>query len=75
MNAPVNLANLRPGTIICLNCHVRMREKISSKADLIQLSTRTKVVEYSCPSCGAETSRQLFISVVRRDRDPARQKK
>jgi hypothetical protein len=72
MNAPVNLAHLRPGTIICLSCHVRMREKISSKADLILLSTRTKTVTYSRPSCGAETKRQVVIPVVQRNRDTAR---
>jgi predicted RNA-binding Zn-ribbon protein involved in translation (DUF1610 family) len=48
-----------------------MRETISSKAELIQLSTRTKIVEYSCPSCGAETKRQVVISVVERNRERA----
>jgi hypothetical protein len=74
MNAPVNLGHLRRGTIICLSCHVRMREKISSKADLIQLSTRTKTVTYSCPSCDAETRRQVVIPVVQRNRDQAQKK-
>jgi hypothetical protein len=75
MDAPVNLAHLRRGTIICLSCHVLMREKISAKADLIVLSTQTKIVTYSCPSCDAETRRQVVIPVVRRDRDQATQKK
>jgi predicted RNA-binding Zn-ribbon protein involved in translation (DUF1610 family) len=39
-----------------------MEEK-GDKADVIQLSTRTKMVVYECPKCGAETERQIAIAL------------
>jgi hypothetical protein len=68
MNAPVNLARLRPTSVICLDCKIQMLEKTSIKADVIQFSTRTKMVVYKCWSCGSETERQMAVPSSRRER-------
>jgi uncharacterized protein with PIN domain len=46
--------------VVCPHCKVPMREQ-ADEAAIIQLSTRTKVVVYECPQCGAETERQITI--------------
>jgi DNA-directed RNA polymerase subunit RPC12/RpoP len=56
----MSLTRIRPPEVICPHCKVRMTEK-TDKAPVIFLSTRTKIAVYKCPSCGAETERQMAI--------------
>jgi hypothetical protein len=55
-------ARIRPFRVICAGCKCSMEEK-TDKADVIQLRTRTKMVVYECPECGAETERQIAIAL------------
>jgi hypothetical protein len=64
MNAPLNLTQLRPASGICLKCKVPMEEKASIKADVIQFSTRTKMVVYKCWNCGMEPNAKLLSPLL-----------
>jgi endogenous inhibitor of DNA gyrase (YacG/DUF329 family) len=57
--------------VVCPHCHLPMEEQ-DDEAAVIQLSTRTKMVVYECPRCGAETERQIAIPSDRDGNWPAR---
>jgi endogenous inhibitor of DNA gyrase (YacG/DUF329 family) len=57
--------------VVCPHCHIPMEEQ-DDEAAVIQLSTRTKMVVYECPRCGAETERQIAIPSDRDGNWPAR---
>jgi hypothetical protein len=56
--------------VVCPHCKVPMRQQ-SDEGAVIQLSTRTKMVVYECPKCGAETERQMTIPADRAGNWPA----
>jgi predicted RNA-binding Zn-ribbon protein involved in translation (DUF1610 family) len=51
--------------VVCPHCNIPMEEQ-TDEAAVIQLSTRTKMVVFECPKCGAEAERQIAIPTAGR---------
>jgi uncharacterized protein with PIN domain len=66
----MTVKRISPLKVVCPHCNVPMQEKNDDVA-VIQLSTRTKMVVYECPKCGAETERQIAIPADRAGNWPA----
>jgi DNA-directed RNA polymerase subunit RPC12/RpoP len=66
----MTVKRIRSLKVVCPYCNVPMQEQADEVA-VIQFSTRTKMVVYECPKCGAETERQIAIPTDRAGNWPA----